>query len=383
MKKITVLFSALMFLIISANTALAVDFYGEEELFLQELSLDDVYAGGALITIDSDVDGDLVIGGGSITINANIKGDLIAAGGQITLNGDVADDVRVAGGSIIINGNIGDDLIASGGQLNVSNNTLIGGSLVFGAGFANVLGTINEDVLGGGGKFILGGNVYRDVTVEIQESLTLTPDASINGNLVYTSLRNAELNEDQVAGFIEHKELAIEEPSFGTDFETMFSRFHLFWQIFMYLTMLVLAIVLVTLLPATLLATTKVCKEHTWRSLGLGFVLWICAIAASIILSITVVGIPLAFILLGLLGITWAFAKVYAAMFIGNLLLKPKKMSKGKLFGIVALGGFIIMVVGMIPVLGWLVCFLVTMIAFGSLWTYKKEIYQKLNLQKF
>jgi len=382
MKKLTALFSALLFVLISANTTMAVDFFGEEELFLQDLSIDDVYAGGGLVTVENDVEGDLVVGGGSITINGNIKGDLIAAGGQITLNGDVADDVRMAGGSLFINGNVGDDLIASGGQLNVSSGTLIGGSLVFGSGFANVLGTINEDVLGGGGKMILGGNVYRDVTVEIQESLTLTSDASINGNLVYTSLRKAELNEDQVAGFIEHKELSIKEAEFATDVETMFSRFHIFWQIFKYLTMLVIAVVIVTVFPATLVATTKLCKEKTWRSLGLGFVLWICAIAAAIILSITLLALPLAFILLGVLGITWTIAKVYAAMFIGSLLIKPKKMTKGKLFGIVALGGFIIMVVGMIPILGWLATFIVVMIAFGAFWTYEKEKYDKLNLQK-
>jgi cytoskeletal protein CcmA (bactofilin family) len=383
MKKLTALLSALMFLLISANTAMAVDFYGEEELFLQEVSPDDVYAGGALVTVDSDVEGDLVVGGGSVTINANITGDLIAAGGQITLNGNVDDDVRVAGGSIIINGNVGDDLIASGGQLNVSSDTLIGGSLVFGVGFSNILATINENVLGGGGKLILGGTVYGDVTAEIQESMTLTPDASINGNLVYKSLREAELNEDQVGGFIEHKELSIEEAEFSTDVETMFSRFHIYYQIFKYLTMLILAIVVVTLLPATLLSTTKICKEKPWRSLGLGFVLWICAIAAAIILSITLIGIPLAFITVSILAIAWAFAKVYAAMFIGSLLIKPKKNSKGKMFGVIALGGFIIMIVGMIPILGWLLTLIVVMLAFGALWTNNKYFYEKLNLQKY
>ena len=178
------------------------------------------------------------------------------------------------------------------------------------------------------------------------------------------------------------KELSIKEAEFATDVETMFSRFHIFWQIFKYLTMLVIAVVIVTVFPATLVATTKLCKEKTWRSLGLGFVLWICAIAAAIILSITLLALPLAFILLGVLGITWTIAKVYAAMFIGSLLIKPKKMTKGKLFGIVALGGFIIMVVGMIPILGWLATFIVVMIAFGAFWTYEKEKYDKLNLQK-
>lgn len=383
MKKILALSVALCIFIIGANTAFAVEFLGGEELYIEKLSFDDVYAGGGLVTVNKDVEGDLVVGGGSVTINANVKGDLIIGGGQITINGDVADDVRVAGGSITLNGNVGDDLIASGGQLSISNNSLIGGSLVFGVGFANVLGNINENVIGGGGKLILGGTVYGDVEAEIQDSLTLLDNARIEGNLIYTSLREAKVNKEQVAGFVEFNKTVVEDTDIGMQVETIFSRLHLIFQILKYLSLLALGLVLVLLLPKALLDGSEIALKKPWANLGIGFIIAICAIAAMIIISVTVIGIPIALILLGIFLITWYVAKVYAAMFIGRLLIKPKKMTKGKMFGIIALGGFIIMVIGIVPIIGWLVAFLITMIAFGSLWSYKKQIYDKIGFNKF
>jgi hypothetical protein len=368
--------------LLSTNLAYAADFYGEEELYLKTISEDDVYAGGGLITIDEDVNGDLIIGGGSVTINANVNGDLTVGAGQITINGDVSDDVRVAGGSIILNGNVGDDFIATGGQLNISSSSLIGGTLVIGNGMANVLGSINEDIIGGGGKLILGGTVYGDVNVEIQDAITLTSDAKINGNLIYSSLREAELTEDQVSGFIEYNKTVVDDDELGSQIENMFSKFHIIFQILKYLSLLALGFIIVFLVPKALLDASAISKKYPWRSLGLGFVITICSIAAMIVLAITVIGLPIAGILLAVFLITWYVAKVYAAMFIGSLLLKPKKYTKGILFGMVALGGFIMVVISLVPIIGWLLVFLITMLSFGSIWTYKKQLYDKNDFQK-
>lgn len=386
MKKGLLLFVALtlcaLFIIGGIHSVFAVEFLGEEELYVSEPMDDDTYAGGALITFEDNIAGDLFVAGGSITVNGDVEGDLVIAGGQITVNGNVGDDLRAAGGSIFINGNVGDDVIATGGQLNVSSETLIGGSLIVGNGFANILGTVNEDIKGGGGKIVLGGTVYRDVDVQVQETLTLTEEASINGNLIYSSIREAELNEEQVSGYIEFNKQTIEEVDFSQKIEDFFSRWHLIFQLLKYLSVLLIALVLILLEPATMVRTADVCLKHPWKSLGLGFVIAICSIAAMIVLSVTVIGLALAGIMLGIFLITIYIAKVYAAVFIGRLILRPKKMTKGKLFGITALGGFIILVIGIVPFVGWLVSFLIIMTAFGAFWIHKKEMFDKLDVQK-
>ncbi|MBU1446062.1 FapA family protein, partial [Patescibacteria group bacterium] len=206
---------------VSIQTVFAAEFVANEEVYLSDIMLDDTYIAGGLVTITEDISGDLVVTGGNITIDGNVEGDLLVAGGQITVNGDVSDDIRIAGGSIYVNGNIGDDLISMGGQLQVGKNSLIGGSVVIGTGFANILGTVNEDIIGGGGRVIIGGTVYRDINLQVQDVLTLTKDAKVNGNLIYTSLREAELEETQVAGYIEfNKQMPIDDTNIGEKVET-------------------------------------------------------------------------------------------------------------------------------------------------------------------
>jgi len=381
MKKTASILVILLTTLIS-QTAFAAEFFSGDEINIQDNITDDAYVGGGIITVDKDVDGDLYVGGGHITINGNITGDLVAAGGQIIVNGDVGDDVRLAGGTLIINGNIGDDLIATGGQLNVSSNSIIGGSLIIGTGYANIMGVINEDVRGGGGKIVLGGTVYRDVVVEVGENLSLTKNARINGNLIYTSLTQANLDETQVGGFIEYNKQKVAYHDDKNAIKDFFTKWKLIFMLINYLSLLAIALVVVLVVPASVIGLNKIAKTHPWKSLGLGFVVIICALAACIILFATIIGIPLAGIVLGSLIILWCIAKIYAAGFIGSLIIKPKKFSKPKLFGIIALGGFVLAVVDMVPFIGGWVVFLSVLLAFGALIMYKKGFYDKMNLQK-
>ena len=134
--------------------------------------------------------------------------------------------------------------------------------------------------------------------------------------------------------------------------------------------------------PKCLLDAAKVGIKHPWRSLGVGFVVVVCSIAAAIVLLFTVIGIPISAIIIGILAISMYAAKVYAGTLLGSALIRPKKMTKVKLFGITALGVFIFMVIDIVPVLGWIVSLLILFIAFGALWTHKKALFDKLNLQK-
>lgn len=363
-------------------SAFAVEFKADEEIFLSEPLLDDTYVAGGIVTIDENTIGDLYIAGGTITVNGNVEGDLVIAAGEVTVNGDISDDLRIAGGTISITGNIGDDVIATSGRLEVGSDTLIGGTLVVGNGYANIMGTINEDVKGGGGRITLGGVVYGDVVLEVQESLMLTDSARINGNLIYTSLREAELGNDQVSGYIEFNKQAVEDKSVGKQVSDFFTKWHLIFLVFKYLSILLLTIIIVSLFPACLIRGSKIAMEHPWRSLGLGLVIAICAVAATVILLISMIGAPIAGMIVAILIITMYVAKVFAGTFIGGLLIKPKKMTKWKLFGITALGLFILLIIDIVPFIGWLASVVVVFIAFGALWTHKKELYDKLGLQK-
>ncbi|MBU1445842.1 hypothetical protein KKD70_01100, partial [Patescibacteria group bacterium] len=157
---------------------------------------------------------------------------------------------------------------------------------------------------------------------------------------------------------------------------------HLIFTILGYLAILAIALLFVFLAPSLLIETTKISREHPWKSLGIGMIVIICGFAATIILAITIVGFSLAMILGTTLSIALYLSKLYAAMLVGNLLIKPKKMNRPKLFGIIALGGFVITVIGIIPYIGWIATLGAAIVSFGAMCTYEKVLYDKLGLNK-
>lgn len=169
-----------------------------------EVIADDFYYGASEIIIDGTIKGDMVVAAGYVEINGTVEGDLIAAGGSVVINGTVQDDARVAGAGVEVRGTIGDDLFAGAGGnpattmvtqtgtrsvpqgLRIFDTARIGGNLNIGAGMADVAGTVTGDLNVGTGQLNLAGNVGGDADLSV-ESLTIADTASIEGQLRYTA----------------------------------------------------------------------------------------------------------------------------------------------------------------------------------------------------
>src|SRR5476651_161034 len=65
------------------------------------------YAAGQTVTVDCNVDGDVVCAGQSVIINGSVNGDVLCAGQEVTINGSVSGSVRVVGQLVTVNGTVG------------------------------------------------------------------------------------------------------------------------------------------------------------------------------------------------------------------------------------------------------------------------------------
>src|SRR4051812_5664076 len=65
------------------------------------------YATGQTVTIDGDVDGDLICAGQTVTVSGAVHGDVICGGQNVTINGPVDGSVRAAGQTVDVNGTVG------------------------------------------------------------------------------------------------------------------------------------------------------------------------------------------------------------------------------------------------------------------------------------
>ena len=108
----------------------------------------------------------------------------------------------------------------------------------------------------------------------------------------------------------------------------------------------------------------------------MGFLVLILAPIVVIILLITTIGAPLALVTLALWLIFLYMGKVTAAMLIGYKIVKVSpKSSFARLFGGFSLGALIYSLIGMVPVVGWVINLIFVLIALGSMALYELEVF--------
>ena len=385
-KSIALLLISLIFyfLIPFSQNVLAVEFIGGEELFVDEEKGDDTYIGGGMVNVEKDVKGDLIIGGGKIKITGNVEEDLMIVGGEIVVNGDVGGDIRVMGGSIYINGNVGDDVISAGGNIDISEDSVIGGTLTVGAGYLEMRGTVTEDITGGLGKAYIGGTVNGKVDLIVEEGLILSKSAKIEGDLTYKAIKQSEISQEQVGGNIEYNKLEEEysdfEDQFKDNLKNIFSVLYLASKAIFFFGLLILGLFLILMIPASFDVVSTFLNKSVFKSFGIGFVAIIVGVAIAVILALTVAGLTTSGIIMGFLIIYYSIGKIYAARWLGNLIIRSKKITKWKLFLELLLGAFILTVISFVPVVGGILNILIFVAAFGAVLRYNKLIRDNLQL---
>lgn len=321
---------------------------------------DDVYAGAGTISIDGTVNGSVVAGGGTITVSGNVTRDLILGGGNITVNGHVGGSIIAAGGNITVNGAVAQDIVVTGGMIDVGSGATIGRDLVVAGGNATVSAPVARRVQMAAGNLTLKNKVGGDVRGQV-DRLKLD-GAQIAGNLDYTSNNSVELvNGASVAGATTRHTPVDRGGGAGNGF--------LGWLRAL-VGILALGLILIFLLPGLSTRAIDTERAQPWASLGIGAA--ILLITPIVALLVFIVGIFLGFWWLGLLLIPlWilalAIGYVVSGFLLGRLIFA--QLGWGRYHDALALlaGLFVLAVVGIIPVIGWLVGLVALVLGAGAL----------------
>ena len=373
MKKFLLLFLS-AFLFASAPVASAVGFEIAENVVITQNILDDTYVVAGNATIESEIFGDLYIIGGSVTINNNVHEDLVVIGGRVVVTGDVDGDLRVAGGQVAVYGNVGDDIIVAGGQIDLGKSSVVGGSLITGSGILTVDGEVKEDIRGGIGMLLLNGKVGRDVIVTIEDTMSISDTAVIEGDLKYSALLESTVQENVVGGEILFNKFERE-----TILEDLTYIFFIS-KVLGLIGALILALFLVFLIPKALMKSAKITKDNILKSFGVGLLTLISAFIVALILFVTIVGVSAGLVILAILTVFMYFAKIFVAVWLASYVFNfKKKVSHIKLFGMIALALVVYYLVGIIPFVGWVVNLILFMVGIGAIVLLKIEYYKFLK----
>ncbi len=285
---------------------------------------------GGQVVIDQPVSDDVLASGGSVEINAPID-SLIAAGGTVTINAPVAGDVLAAGGTIKVNDRIGGKLVAAGGEITVNgeigtNAVLTGGTVTIGPA-----AIISRDAMISGGQVVNAGKVAGNLTVRAQTF----DNQGTAGNL----------------------DVELADP--GREFSRIFSIFGIIFTI----GMLILGLVLIHFLPNRFLAVEEEVRESALIKTVAGFFGIIIAFILLILVSITVILLPIALILWVLFFTGLLLSTLFVSLALGRVIVRYLKREAPP-WQLFILGFVILNLVFRIPVAGFIV--LLISVSLGS-----------------
>lgn len=401
MKRFSSLLISSSLLATIAVPAFAFEFLAQEELTVSTVEPGDVYAFGGRTIIEEDVTGDLITAGGQVDVRGNVSEDIAVVGGQLRLEGNVGDDLRVAGGNISIEGNVEGDLIVVGGSVEIRSTSTIAGDVFVAGGEVRIEGNVNGKLMARSGMLTIAGTVNGEADIKAEElrllgtiagsstfvaqKLTLGDDARLNSPVTYwTRDGEVEFGEVAAAGATFSEELRPYTPptkhqqkEAGAAIAAALSAIIGFALLSAAVSILVLLLITKTYFPDAV----KKLKGKYWQNALIGFLYFVVTPLFGLFLLITLIGAPLAVAVFALYFISLLFANALTAIVIAKWaeVYWKRKWNKTGLFFVAVFVYILLKVLGFIPVLGWIVKFVLVCMAFGALAQTEYEKFKKVR----
>ena len=272
-------------LLLPSAASAAVFLRDEQALSLASPIADNLFATGETILIDQPVSGDIFAAGERVTITAPVTEDIFAAGGNIEITSPIDQDIFAAGNTITIEGSA-DDIFAAGNTITLRPTT-----------------TITGDAYLAGQTVTLAGTIKGDVRVAGQQVVIAT-GTTITGALISGGKRPL-IEEGVSIGEQRH----YEQPAAAR-------RAPIGGLLVSVVTWFVTGLAARYLLPRTTaqLLTTPVEPVKTFF-IGFGWLVFF--VPVSIVLALSLIGLPLMFLVLLLTGLLVLGALTFTPIIIG------------------------------------------------------------------
>ena len=324
---------------------------------------ENLYLYGEAPTTDGDVSGDLTVAGSTVTINGNVEQNVLGFAGDVTINGNVGESVRVAAGEIIINGEVGEDVFVAGGDVIIGADAVIHGDVTVFAGTldiqGSVLGNIESTYLG---NFTLSGNIAGDANLECSGTVTIESTAVIVGTLNYKAAAQADVDSAAQIGSVNYSANSVisSDNNVSTDLgSALLAAAMGFVTLFVFMRVA----------PKTTRDIVTNALSNPWKN-ALRGLLWVVALPiVAILLLFTYFGWGVAGYISVIYVLMFALSSSAMALLGGSLAWKiARKENELKVtWQTIAVGVVLLALIKLIPVVSWIVTFVVFLIGFGTI----------------
>lgn len=259
------------------------------------------------VMLDGVVAGDAIIWARHIEVRGVVEGNLVVAGQKLSVSGEVAGAVISATDEALFNGAQVRSALVACGELHMDEDARTLRDMTVAARLVELRGVVGRDLTVAAGDFRLSGTVERDLLLA-SEHANILHGAEINGAVqAHTHESSIEISPGAVLPPIHpHWEEEVED-HWGAGFYA--------WRLVWLVGAFGVGLLLHLLLPGMFQSRLESGAQFG-RRLLIGLASFPLTLTATLVLLLTVVGIPLAI----LLGLSWA-AAVYLAHIVASALL--------------------------------------------------------------
>ena len=325
---------------------------GQEISVLQE-GIDDLFLGGERLRLGSGVDGSAHVAGRWIVIDGAIGENLYAAGQDVAVMAPVTGDATLAGQTVSLTAPVGGDLRIAGSSVDVLRD--VAGSAIIGAEFLR-----------------LDGAVTGDLALAARE-VDFGAEAQIAGQLILYEETPGTLDVPESvapADRIIRHEIEEWDGAYG-DFELIDRGEAVTGFLISVLIVALIAAVIAALAPETMADMRRRLLGRPGRSLLTGFVALSALAGSGLILALTVIGLLLTPAMVFLSILAGVLGYVVGAYALGVAILSATGRHTPESTGDRALsagvGALVAGLVGLIPVLGWILVLALVLTGLGAI----------------
>jgi len=292
-----------------------------------------------------------------IGINVNVRDDEIIGGGllvggmNVEMAGSVKGGLNAYGGHVVISGNSQDMVDFRGARVKLS-------------------GNFQDKVKGTAGDLVISGTFEKDLEVDANH-ITITPEAVIKGNFIY-SADTIDMKEGfQIVGEITQVEAAeIETLAHRAEPQEENVWLTLLGKIYWYLSILVIAFFVKYLMPrqSENVINTLVSDPIT-KNLKRGILFSLVGPLIILMSFMTVIGVFFGLICIPVLFFFFPMSIIYSGIWIGRKALSYFSTSFSDHFLVPLITGFIVVeLLSLIPFVEWFLKIFLMVVAVGAIW---------------
>lgn len=325
----------------------------------------DYFAFGDSVEISGVVNGDVYVLANQVVIDGIVNGDVLVAAASIEIAGKVAHNVRSIGGQVLVTGQIGNNFSTLAGNVQLLPSSTVGGNLVITAGNVDLSSQGASDGVIVASNLRVSGLLKGFLKAYVGQ-LRITSKANIIGNVEYRSSASAWIDPSaKIEGTVIYHPSLVHGLVQGTWLQRLLVGSKVVTLLMNFFYTLVVGIILLKVFPKNLEAALHTLQDHPLKCFSYGVMLLVLLPLASLVMLMTILGVPFALTLIAANIIGFYTAKIYTIFWASQWLFHKIKL-KIRRFAVLVVGIVCYFVLSEIPFLGTIFSFAAMLLGLGA-----------------